>query len=532
MAKDFMALFNDNTGYEFEYLVLKSVDAEIKSETFVVNLLYPEGKEKHARENENKIVDGVIRALKLNAMVKVRLIKSHFDEYLFKRDLIKFSEKSPSVAPYVFFEDIRVLKTGEYEFVVEVLIDEDVINTSPFTKYQSEVKSMLASNYCESVSFKLVPKKIENKVDLLAVREQEVAEYVYQSNDGRFIVPQNVEEFVGKIIYDRAGYVCDINSVRESAVFCGTVSEFAECQTKKRTEDDIQRTFFKFTLTDPTGSLSCLFFPRRPGKTKEDKKFSKSQENIVMLKDGKQVVVKGNIVENSFRGTTTFDMFVRQISLCTIPEDLVIEKPQQKKFKENRDYGEVTPERYVEMKQASIFDTKTETPNYLMGKRFCVFDIETTGFESYCKIIEIGAVLVEDGNITEKFSTYVDPHEHISERITELTSITDADVSGAPDIEKVLGDFYKFSKGTILAGHNAQMFDLPFVNKEGAKFGINFKNELVDTFLLSKKYLKIKNYKLDTVAKHFDVVNEHAHRAIYDAITTAKVLIKLAEFIE
>lgn len=358
-----------------------------------------------------------------------------------------------------------------------------------------------------------------------------MAEYVYQNNDGHFIIPQNVEEFVGKIIYDRAGYISDISAERESAVFCGTVSDFTECQTKKRTEDDIQRTFFKFTITDPTGSLSCLFFPRRARKTKDGKKRESTQSNIVLLQNGKQVVVKGNIKQNTFRGNTTFDMFVNSISLCTIPEDLVIEKPSAPVFKEKRDYGEVTPESYVEMRQASMFDVKQETPAYLKDKRFCVFDIETTGLEHSCKIIEIGAVIVEDGKMTETFASYINPHEHILPRITELTSITDDDVMGAPDADKVLADFYKFTKNTILVGHNALMFDFPFLNKEGARFGIEFTNEVVDTFPLARKYLKTKNHKLDTVAKYFGVVNEHAHRAIHDAIATAKVFIKLAELI-
>ncbi|MBR2988572.1 MAG: hypothetical protein IKC64_02480, partial [Clostridia bacterium] len=334
-----MKNFNEITGYEFEYLVLKSVDVEVKQETFVVNLIYPEPKEQEVRANIERITDGILKSLKLKAMVKVKVVKSHFDEDLFRRELIKFTEKSPSVAPYVFIDEITIKQLDKYEFEVEVAIDEDIINTSPFARYVEDVKNMLACHYCEKISFKLKPKKVEDKIDIIAKREKELAEYVYQSNDGRFIVPQNVEEFIGKIIYDRASYIVDAKSERDGAVFCGTVSDFSECQTKKRTEDDIQRTFYKFTLTDPTGSLSCLFFPRSAGRTKEGKLRESTQQNIVHLKDGKQVVVKGKLTENTFRGNTTFDMFVRSISLCTVPSDIVIEKPQAKPFTPRENYG-------------------------------------------------------------------------------------------------------------------------------------------------------------------------------------------------
>ena len=109
MAKDFMKNFNEITGYEFEYLVLKSVDVEVKNETFVVNLIYPEPQEQEVRLNTDKITDGILKALKLKAMVKVKVVKSHFDADLFRRELIKFTEKSPSVAPYVFFDEITAL---------------------------------------------------------------------------------------------------------------------------------------------------------------------------------------------------------------------------------------------------------------------------------------------------------------------------------------------------------------------------------------------------------------------------------------
>ena len=91
-------------------------------------------------------------------------------------------------------------------------------------------------------------------------------------------------------------------------------------------------------------------------------------------------------------------------------------------------------------------------------------------------------------------------------------------------------DFYKFCENTTLVGHNVT-FDIGFINAHGKKANIYFNNPSEDTMRLAQQYVKgLHNYKLKTVLKYFDLVNEHAHRAIYDTIATAKAFIKLAKF--
>lgn len=160
-----------------------------------------------------------------------------------------------------------------------------------------------------------------------------------------------------------------------------------------------------------------------------------------------------------------------------------------------------------------------------------MFDVETTGLDtSTCKIIELAAVKVIDGKIMETFSTFINPHEPISEKTTSLTSITDADVENAPDSGDVLKDFFKFSENTTLVGHNVN-FDIGFINAEAKAIGLYFENPQMDTLEISKRYLKgLHNYKLGTVIKYLGVENEHAHRAIFDTIATAKAFIKLADY--
>ncbi len=517
MEESLMSKFNDKTNDEFEYLVLKSFDVDLKAENIVVNLIYPELKEQIVRANSQRISDAIISALKSKAPVIVKLTKSHFDADFFKKILLRFSENTPSIAPYVFVEDMEITQNADYDFTVKLKMDEDVCGGAIFERFVDGVKNMIATSYCEKITFLVEPVKKENKRDVIAEREEELRAYVYQSTNGHYIVPQNVEEFVGKIIYDRAGYVSDANKEANGVVFCGTVSEFSECERKLKEGETVAKKFYKFTLTDPTGSLKCLHFPR------------KEESNIVLLKDGKQVVVKGSLKKNTFKGNTTYDMFVNSISLCTVPTDLQIE--QKPKFVVPKEYKKVFPKPYEERRQSTLFDVAKETPNFLKNKRFCVFDIETTGLDTQsCKIIEIAGVIVDDGHITQTFSTFVDPHVAIPPKITQITSITDAIVIGAPDVSDALADFYKFCDGAILVGHNVN-FDIGFLNAEGRPFGIVFENPKEDTFELSRTYLKgLRNYKLSTVIKHLGIVNEHAHRAIYDTIATAKAFIKIAEF--
>lgn len=518
MAYSLMTKFNELTLGAYDYLVLESVDVDISADSVRVNLIYPELKEKEVRKEYDKISDAVIKSMGSKAMVTVKLTKSHFDYDFFKAKLITFFENYPSVAPYVFSDDIEITRNADYDFSVKLRLDKDIAEYAVSRSIAEEVKKMLASSYCEKVSFEFVPEEKKDKPDYIELAEEELKNYVYQTKGGHYIVPQNVEEFVGKIIYDRAGYISDANREATGVVYCGTVSEFTECNRKPKEGETEGRKFYKFTLTDPTGSLKCLYFPRK----------KEGETNIVNLNDGKQVVVKGSLKENRFRGQVSYDMFVNSVSLCTLPDDLVIEKNE---FRALSEYKTVFPKDYTEATQANIFDVVKPPSSWLMGKTFCVFDVETTGTDTTtCKIIEIAAVKVVDGVIKQTFSTFVNPHEHIDERITQLTSITDADVADAPDVEKVLPDFYKFSENTVLVGHNVN-FDIGFINASGKKINIYFDNPREDTLELSRRYIKgLRNYKLGTVLKSLGIVNEQAHRAIYDTIATAKAFIKLADF--
>jgi DNA polymerase-3 subunit alpha (Gram-positive type) len=171
--------------------------------------------------------------------------------------------------------------------------------------------------------------------------------------------------------------------------------------------------------------------------------------------------------------------------------------------------------------------TNGDSKEKLSGS-FVVFDLETTGlFRCLDKITEIGAVKIENGKITERFSTFVNPERPIPKKIVELTSITDEMVAVAPKIEEILPKFFEFCKGSVLVAHNAR-FDTGFIRKVAKDCGFEYNFSHVDTLMLARGlYPEFVNHRLSTLTKNLKVTLSHHHRAVDDANATAEVFIKM-----
>ncbi len=169
----------------------------------------------------------------------------------------------------------------------------------------------------------------------------------------------------------------------------------------------------------------------------------------------------------------------------------------------------------------------TGTKGQSLDDAYVVFDLETTGFSpEQCRIIEIGAVRVEKGQITQRFSTFVNPEVPIPFRIEELTGISDNMVIDAPTIEKILPEFMEFCDGCVMVAHNAS-FDMSFIEKNCERLGIVCEKTVVDTVSMARVLLpSLNRYKLDTVAKAVGVLLDNHHRAVDDAACTANIFVK------
>lgn len=160
---------------------------------------------------------------------------------------------------------------------------------------------------------------------------------------------------------------------------------------------------------------------------------------------------------------------------------------------------------------------------------FTVVDVETTGLSARNeRVIEIALVKVENLKIVEKFSTLINPQRQIPSFISMLTGITNSDVKNAPLFHQIYPVLLEKTESSILCGHNLQ-FDLSFLRNEAQLIGDDFNpSRTLCTLKLARKlYPHLKSRSLTPLAYHLNIKNKNSHRALGDAETTAKVLIKL-----
>ncbi len=187
--------------------------------------------------------------------------------------------------------------------------------------------------------------------------------------------------------------------------------------------------------------------------------------------------------------------------------------------------------------EAYLVDDLTEiavgAKDETLDDTYVVFDLETTGFSAIQdKIIEIGAVKVKQGEIIDRFSTFVNPQRPIPYEITKLTSIQDEMVISAPTIEEVIPEFLAFIDGAVLVAHNAN-FDVKFLAQQCRFLDIYPEFVSVDTVALARVLLpNLSKFKLNSVAKALNISLENHHRAVDDAEATAEIFVKFIQMLK
>ncbi len=372
------------------------------------------------------------------------------------------------------------------------------------------VEQALSKSFCGTFRGTVSEEKLS--ADAIELEEQ-VEEEVFIAPPRTFPV-ENFSPIESAAPPARALYIADFNFVSENAVVCGRVVDLSERSYVRSNGEE--KPYFTITLTDGTGTVRMTYFSRK-----------KSVDKIREIKAGESIVCscRSDVHNGMLRYTAT------NIDYGSPPENFTPEKRKCRPVP--RGYHTVKPERFVDYTQTDFF-TDTSLPQCFKGTVFVVFDLETTGLNStpvggeMDGIIEIGAYKVVDGEITEKFSTFVNPERSVplEQRIIELTGITDAMVKSAPSYRDVLPDFVKFCDGAVLAGHNAVGFDFKFIDHYCRELGYEVGGRVIDTLTLSQKMLHLSNYKLNTVAEHFGITFNH-HRAEDDALATAKIFIEL-----
>lgn len=373
----------------------------------------------------------------------------------------------------------------------------------------AEVSARLQKYFCGSFSGECVP----SAVNLEDIETEETPDEIEFETPVRTFEIEDFEIIESDKIQKRAVYLADLNTVSgEEVVICGAIQDMRE--RKYVNKKGVEHEYLNLTLNDGSATGYATYFYR-----------TKSSAKIKALKVGDYIVCTG--VNEWYNGNLRYT--AKYIDFGRPPKNFVPEKRESKPVPAA--YRRVFPQPYNEIEQTDLFRKRT-VPECLKGKTFVVFDLETTGLNSspvagnMDRIIEIGAFKIADGEIKESFSTFIDPKRKLSEEIINLTGITPEMLKGAPTYEEVMPDFYKFAHGSILVGHNIAGFDFKFVDYYASKTGYEFERRIIDTIPLSQELLFLSNYKLNTVAEKFRITFNH-HRAIDDALATAKIFIEL-----
>ncbi|MCC8107311.1 MAG: PolC-type DNA polymerase III [Clostridiales bacterium] len=350
----------------------------------------------------------------------------------------------------------------------------------------------------------------------------------------------------------------------------GSVILRGQVLTVEQRELRIEKTLFIFTITDFTDTIAVKMFLRK----------EQTEEVAAAIKVGAFI---------SLSGVTTIDRFDSQLTIGNIQgikkiadfrvkrEDKAVEKRVElhchtkmsdmdgvsdvkdiiaraiswgQKAIAITDHGDVQafPDANHAVPSGSDFKVIYGMEGYLVddlkeiavnekGQNldvdFVVFDLETTGFSPQNnRIIEIGAVKVQGGKITDKYSTFVNPEVPIPFRIEELTSINDNMVMDSPTIETILPEFMEFCEGCVMVAHNAS-FDMSFIEENCRRLSIPCDKTAVDTVAIARVLLPALNrFKLDTVAKAVGVPLGHHHRAVDDAGCTAEIFEKFLDMLK
>lgn len=411
---------------------------------------------------------------------------------------------------------------------VVLTINDDEKDYAINRNIKEKVESELYNNFFTNINAEFVtaePEIISEDADVLPF---------FDEPQQRFIEVKDVEPIVGNLTDTMASYIADKNTISEEVCFAGTIYYIKECQyeakrkktneeeaKKEKTEGDEPkssiRKYFKFGIESFSSKINCVIFTS-----------SATYEPMLKLAKGDSVIFSGILEEDKFSGGASVK--VSKISKCTLPEikeEEIVFKP------EPESYRYIVPEKLEYYSQVDLFGSGEKLVNeFFLSHDVVVFDFETTGLklDGTDKIIEIGAVKLKKGKIEEQFSTLINPQMKIPPDSTKKHGIKDQDVLDKPTYEQVLPDFYKFTRNCVLAGYNIINFDMIFLNYFGKKCRYNFDNEVLDVYTLALKEVKgVKNYKLGTIAEKLGVTLDNAHRAVFDTIATAEVMLKLTE---
>ena len=503
-----------NKKYNNKYNFLKLLDVVYNKDVSLctITLLYPYTISEIASTDRQEIIDFYQEFLSLKGQLKIKFKKSYLDEVLIVDEVVNFfKNKRKGILPYIEKTNISSTQDG-LNVYIKLSINQDILALIDDFELTTAIKKHIEKHFIANATVEVV----ENEEVL---PEEIIAEDIIpQSTKARRYEVKVEKKLIGGDIIPQPEFIADNQTPKESVILCGFISNknLKTYIQKKGKRAGQERNLFTFNLRDESGSIDCVYFC---GKTHE--KTMNGIEDLFML------LMVGDL-KKGLNDKLTY--YVRKVSLASpITETIALQEPEMNEEKEYVRKKVVVPEIIPRSTQSNLFETKVKYNKYIMENKFVVFDLETTGLNpDECEITEIGAVKIENGEITERFSSFAKPKNPIPEEVEKLTNITNEMVANAPRLEDVIYDFYDWSRGCIISGYNIVGFDMKFLKKVADRLSLTFDNEVIDAFIVARTSgLKAGNFKLGTVVKALGLTLKDAHRAYNDAYATAQVLMEL-----
>jgi len=496
-----------------DYNGLKFKDAEFvtRTNTLNVNFLY-NPKLFMLADNAMKIEKHIKDCVKENINISTKFIKCSLEEnsiaiYVYTTICNNF----PALSKDFHSTDIKV-EINELNIALTLSLIPQIYDYAIQSHRELDIKAKLEENFYGTFSVRFVKKSDYTGIEDAIESQMEFQNSIKILEEKTVYKISNMQHIFNKADYNLAIEFSKASENLADCCVCGKIVRVDKRTYKRKSSVNGEtkfndRIFYTINISNEGKYLNCSIFPHVAEEQRGD-----------VLQVGQNVAMQGKF--ETYNGRLNF--VAKSLCVC----DYEKYTPPVKFKSVNEKYHTVFPEEYIDYSQSGMFD---ETVNLKeKDKSFVVFDLETTGLDSKTnEIIEIGAVKIAGGKIVSTFSTFIKPSVSIPDEITDLTGITNKMVEDSPSINYVLPDFYKYCYGSALVAHNIA-FDYGFLSNIAKKMNYNFDNEQYDTLNMARqKLLGLKNFKLETVAERLNVSLVGAHRAVNDAMATAKCFLEL-----
>ncbi|MDE6189382.1 MAG: 3'-5' exonuclease [Clostridia bacterium] len=524
----FIDKLNQATDNKYEFLRISKLNLDKGMSSLSVVCLLPEDiSDDKFTDDDKKVVEEFCRSQVPEAFaLKISFVKNRLNKEAILRQVIAFISSKYQTLTTQYDASLTQITFDGKKIVVDLYMSSPVLHYCENSGFKDKLSKFIYSqNCCDKVLVKINVSHVVDTDKLL--QERESVQYV---DMGEIEIKGDYHYLVGKEIGRNPRYIDKYKKEMDGICVSGTVSDVKRVNIVDKNSPDrrLKKVLFKFTIDDTTGKMDCLYFAklRKPKKHEDDHGIG-FVTCLDLLADGDDVVIYGNYRRSDFSGKN--ELLVLKLALCKINYESMAKRREDIK-KANKIKVFQAPQKYEVDVNENLLDMIWHC-DYILNNKFVIFDLETTGTNTDTDaIIEIGAVKLEYGKIVEYYNTLVDPNRPIPLGASEVNHIYDSDVVNAPYIEDVLGYFIDYVKGYKLIAHNGNGFDFKILRRDCLKYNIEFKNELIDSLVEARRILtNTRSHSLESLCRHYNIVNRNAHRAYEDAEATAKVFVKLMD---